>query len=155
MPGIIGDIGAPSPPPPASHRDPRKEDEVEDADAGERREEEANADAIVALVVPVEAAKLIASRRRKGVIVNVTSTVVIVVEVKLSGFGGVFGAALVHGSSLVAATSAVQFCTKAVHLYSKSWATPFTVTNSFNHSERRLRDRHATGRGRRFTHDTR
>lgn len=143
MPGIIGDIGAPPPPPlsppPASHRDPRKEDEVEDADAGERREEEANADAIVALVVPIVAAKLIASRRRKGVIVNVTSTIVIVVNVKLSG---VFGAALVHGSSLVAATSAVQFCTKAVHLYSKSWATPFTVTNSFNHSERRLRDSH-------------
>ena len=82
--------GSPLPPPfPASHSDPRKEDEVEDPDSGKCREEEANADAIVTLVVAIVAAKLVTSRLSKvtrrlseGVVVT-NSTIVIVVFVQV------------------------------------------------------------------------
>ena len=63
-PGVIkGGGGAPLFPPPACHSDPGKEDEVECGNSGERRDEEAYADAIVTLVVAVVAAKLVASCR--------------------------------------------------------------------------------------------
>ena len=94
---IIGGFGGVSLfPPPACHSDPRKEDEVEGGNSGERRDEEANADAIVTLVVAVVAAKQVASCR-KGVIAVVYGTEVVValilVKVQLSVLsGGGFGA---------------------------------------------------------------
>ena len=115
---IIGGLGGVSLfPPPACHSDPRKEDEVEGGNSGECRDEEANADAIVTLVVAVVAAKQVASCR-KGVIAVVYGTevvvVLILVKVQLSVLsGGGFGAVLVHGLSLFSAPS-VQFCTESV-----------------------------------------
>ena len=115
---IIGGLGGVSLfPPPACHSDPRKEDEVEGGNSGECRDEEANADAIVTLVVAVVAAKQVASCR-KGVIAVVYGTevvvVLILVKVQLSVLSGSgFGAVLVHGLSLFSAPS-VQFCTESV-----------------------------------------
>ena len=113
---IIRGGGAPLLPPPVCHSDPGKEDEVEGGNSGERRDEEANADAIVTLVVAVVAAKQVASCRKGVIVVYGTEVVVALILVKvqlsvLSGSG--FGDVLVHGLSLFSAPS-VQFCTESV-----------------------------------------